>query len=174
MARDGSLVALDGISDGPEGEVRSLRVFSLPEVKDMWHTVVKRGAGILPLDPFARFLGFRGKYADRGGHSVIDLQTLQTEEMPEAGYSISAFGPGVKYFAAAIADGRAYPEIPALFRGGQVTPLVVFAGDSPSPDIPFNFNRAGTHLAWTQNDGVVVVCEIAEAQRRLKEIGLEW
>jgi eukaryotic-like serine/threonine-protein kinase len=36
------------------------------------------------------------------------------------------------------------------------------------------FNATGSHLAWGQPDASVRVCDLAEIQRRLREVGLDW
>jgi hypothetical protein len=59
-----------------------------------------------------------------------------------------------------------------LYRQGDETPLLHFGIDTPLSI--WRFNRSGTQLIWAESDGVISVCDLAEVNRRLTEVGLGW
>lgn len=61
-----------------------------------------------------------------------------------------------------------------LYRKPGKAPLVSLGIDAEPSVVAYNFNPSGTHLAWGNYDGTVILCDIAEVQRRLAAIGLGW
>jgi hypothetical protein len=61
-----------------------------------------------------------------------------------------------------------------LPRPEEKSPMVILGLDEPTHLVHAEFNAAGTHAAWGQDDGSVTACRIGEVQRRLVEPGLGW
>ena len=64
------------------------------------------------------------------------------------------------------------PEV-SLYRRGDADPLLTVALDRPASST-FQFDRDGRRVVLGTRDGLVLVCDFAEIQRRLAAVGLGW
>jgi hypothetical protein len=61
----------------------------------------------------------------------------------------------------------------SIYRELNKPPLVTLDLDESRAD-GASFNFKGTHVAWSNRDGTVAVCDLEEVQRRLAELVLGW
>jgi serine/threonine protein kinase/WD40 repeat protein len=68
------------------------------------------------------------------------------------------------------------PELPGccLLSRGRDTHLMHLNLEAGQSSIDVIFDAEGRRVAWGNRDGTVTICDIAEVQRRLAEVGLGW
>jgi hypothetical protein len=163
---DGSHFVVDGLS-GRRGAVKhSVRCFEMLTGKELWSresTAEPNLRATGELDPSGKLLTF---YPD-GGDLTLLLETLTGHVVRTAkrGY----LGPGARFRSYNFTEGL------ALYRDDEGTPLVTLGIDSsfPSSCIPI-FNNTGSHLAYANSDGTVLVADLGVVQRQLAAVGLGW
>jgi serine/threonine protein kinase/WD40 repeat protein len=171
LARNASILLVKGIRADDKGETEMVRAYALPAAKEIWS-----GSGHAnPVSPDGKFHLY---FAVEGGVAVrpklLDFGTGKTEDLPEDWPIVpDCLGPEGNYAASSVNEQRTGRAVGLkVQRRGDKTPLVVF-GTRKSGSAS-QFNLAGTHLAWGTTDGSVIVCDLAETQRRLAALGLGW
>jgi serine/threonine protein kinase/WD40 repeat protein len=176
FARNGSILAIEGVTEGPTGRRRVERIYSLPDRKVIWsnafETTYFGSSALPPTDPHGEFV-YWGSYIDATPPQrsrVVDTQTLKEQAWPELP---SCLGP-----RGALALGR--PDDPhggrsglCLHRGASPVPLVTFATNRSAPHAT-QFNRQGTQFAWGTPDGDIILADIKAIQDKLAELHLGW
>jgi WD40 repeat protein len=113
--------------------------------------------------------------SDRNPNGVCHLVEMPSgKELPGPALYIGgvlALGPSAKLVGAPTSGP---PFGFRLFRHDDKTPLVTLGLDKRSFHGRSEFNRAGTQVAWGNEDGSVTLCDIDEVRRRLGEVGLGW
>jgi WD40 repeat protein len=167
---DGSFFVVEGRTGSAEQPRHTLKVFDSLTGKVIW---------LQPPDQFPFYLSSGWSLDPSGklflvGSRTKDSLPANLLEMPGAKpidnweeFS-TGLGPDARYFARPV-----YPGI-GFFKGGSTSPLVRLAIDSPPSSFGTPFNRAGTHVAWGNADGTVVLCDIEEVRRRLGGLKLAW
>jgi WD40 repeat protein len=175
MARNASVLVLDGIDAGAKGKTRTVRIYSLPAAKELWSETIDPAAGSggdLPLDPAGKFFSVQtyavGKPLGAKLLEIGDGKTTNWLFIPQT------LGPEAHFATTTANEGRDVRSVGLeLRRNGQKTPLVTFPSRN-SVGTAVQFNRAGTHFAWGTDDGAVILCDIAATQAKLAELHLGW
>jgi WD40 repeat protein len=172
-APDGHWFAITG-TRGPGEKGRSVRVFKGVTGEEMWNMnpTPHDMASSLQVDPGSEVLGvWNGK---TGQLQLVGLAGKEALATLEPG--VTSLGPK-RLLATRSAES---PDVGAIrhtlvsIEGGKETPLLVLGLHGRPMYSAIQFNSAGTHLAWGNEDGTVSVCDIPEVQRRLAAVGLGW
>jgi WD40 repeat protein len=126
----------------------------------------KATAAVLALDSTGRILSIGYNAGERS--QVVDVQS----GADQSGYRgrPETLGPGGQLWGRRGANERGI----LLFRRDQDRPLVTLGIDSQISSVVWPFSRDGKYLAWGNTDGSLMVCDLEEVLRRLKEVGLGW
>ena len=174
---DGRLVAIHAIHDGPDDSRQSLRVVDLLTDRDAWpakRVLNDQRNGMVALDPTGRVLAFSGKAGASPDSSFVEMKTgMILASLREVPASISAGG---RYRAMNRVDGRGgHPHGRSeLERWGAASPFLRFDIDGGSSFLSYTFSADDRRFAWGRSDGVVMICDLPEVNRRLDETGLGW
>jgi serine/threonine protein kinase/WD40 repeat protein len=165
-ASDGQHVAVEG-KGGPAGEHRWAKIIALKTGEIIWSQSLHRQtpSGSLSLEPSGNVVYY-----------------APTDTLPMIGISIpegKAIGR-IHLWPHAVADGARYLGVIhngptrkcSIHRRNEAMSFVNLLPDSGVGTLVFD--RARDRLAWGSTEGAIVVCDLAEAQRRLKHLGLEW
>jgi WD40 repeat protein len=172
--RDGSYFAVDGLEGKPGAWNRKIKAFDgltgkeIFSIDSTWKRDSEKG---VETDPSGRYLTIA--VGQTAADDVIRLQV----EMP-AGKVLGpiedltkSVHPRSRYW---LGPNDTFPGALTLVRREDDKVLVSLGIDSEDHLAWPQFNASETHLAWGSAGGTVFVCDIAEVQRRLAEIGLGW
>jgi serine/threonine protein kinase/WD40 repeat protein len=177
FARNGSILAIEGVTEGPTGRRRVERIYSLPDRNVIWsnafETTYFGSSTMPPTDPRGEFV-YWGSYIDATPPQrsrVVDTQTLKEQAWPDLPSCLGPHG--------SLALGP--PNDPngggrnglCLHRGASPMPLVTFATNRSAPHAT-QFNRQGTQFAWGTTDGNIILADIETIQDKLAELHLGW
>jgi len=171
LARDASVVLVDGRNRDQTGDNRKAAVYSVPDRKQLWaesYDAKFPGDKIRALDP-------EGKYCSlaTGRNASTKFVTTETKLTEELGYDVHAIGTNAVLMAEMPPDSRTYRNLALrIHRRGNKNPLVTIATEVAG--LTPRFNRASTHLVWGTTDGAVILCDIGATQANLAAMGLGW
>lgn len=145
---------------GPVGAPRVIRAYDVASGREMWKAITQCtswGLGV-SLDPTGKWFGFQ---TEDSGRSRL-MRFSDFHEMSVRNEAYDAIGPSGRDFAG--------PR------------WVVVGSKSPEAKIPFvtdwtplghvsSFSPDGKKVAWGTEEGVVLVADIEEVQRRLARLG---
>ena len=156
---DGSYFVVDGRSGTRPGVNHTVKAFDSRSGRTLWsHSSSSLGGSPIQLaDPGGKLLFF----LPRNEHFANLL------EMP-SGKLLDTWN----WPASVNRDARLAANFGSLFRGKETVPLVKL--DINSHQRSYSTPLTGSHVAWGNSDVGVIVCEIAEVQRRLAALGLGW
>jgi WD40 repeat protein/tRNA A-37 threonylcarbamoyl transferase component Bud32 len=170
---DGGILVLEGVSQGPAGQRRSIRGYDGPTGAERWAVPSTRTplAGTLTLDPTGRLLAVRTDNRD-GAAELVEVASGKVLG-PVQPFPLG-LGPGARDLILAgppdpTGDAQGY----SLFRRGDPAPRLVLGIDTTPAFRPV-FSRDGNLLAWSNTDGTVSVCRLDELRASLARAGLEW
>ena len=173
----GRYFAVDGLG-GPRGRQRMVKVFD-PAGKEIASIPTARPGGNqwgwLSFDPTGSLLVAAVSRESRA--ALLEMPSARLAgQLDPAPYCV---GPGGKYWTyRGQPASREAPEGSeqgiSLFRGPGTEPVVVLDLDAGGHSVQSEFDASSALVAWGRADGTVVVCRIAEVQRRLAELGLDW
>ncbi len=176
MARNASVISVDGFADGRGGLTRKVRAYSLPDCKELWSdsssAVWSEGVG-LPLDPEGKVLCW-SNVNDVGTlirPRLVETTTGHSEDWPFVPLCLSPKGRLALARDFAPITGRTQGV--SLHLGPKTTPLASFA-TKLSSSYATQFSRQGSHFAFGTTEGNVILCEIAATQAKLAELRLGW
>ncbi|MBI3407608.1 MAG: protein kinase [Planctomycetes bacterium] len=175
MARNGSVVAVEGFSGDQNAQTRMIRIYSLPDLKEILRETIHttfRGASSLPMDPEGKFF----VYWDLSNNipvrrKLLSIATGKTEDWP---FIPMCLGPGADFALQQDYDpDENRVQGIKLHRRGQEKPLVTLATNI-SASYAAQFNRAGNRFAFGHVDGSVILCDLPEMKARLEKVRLGW
>lgn len=170
-SRDGRFFAVAGLH-GPQGQKQAFKVYDGLNGNRVWTSQDFSRSYYNPqltLDPTGRILALTSDPDHSSTGTLIELPTGQLfGTWPLFPKAIS---PGARYGSSfgILSGSGCY-----LYRKDDKAPLVTLGIDAQPSVVDYGFNAAGTHLAWGNRDGSVIVCDINNVQRRLASIGLGW
>jgi serine/threonine protein kinase/WD40 repeat protein len=168
VAPDGSYFAAVGVARIGSELRRMVKVYDGPTGKELLQLPAKHpkcSIGI-QIDPTGKLLGYTPV---EGG--PVTLVEMPSGKLLETGVEpIGYLSPGAKY----VAVSRSSLGGIELYRKGEKKPLVHLGMDMPESTAVFPFHPDGTRLAWGNANGSVTLADLAEIQRRLAKVGLEW
>jgi WD40 repeat protein len=157
-APDGSFFAAVGIHEEAETRERTLKIWEGTTGQELWS--YQGEDSNLALDATGHYLVFT---QGRARNRMLELPSSKRISEVKGG----AVSPNLRYTC-----DRPDPFGLELFRREDGKLLVHLGIDKEV--IAWAFHPAGTHFAWGNADGSVMVCDIAEVQRRLASVGLGW
>jgi serine/threonine protein kinase/WD40 repeat protein len=162
---DGSHFVVEG-KGGANGKTRMIKVFDGLTGDERWTIPIdiQRPWSSLALDPSGRILAIHLE-DDFEKETLVELSSGKV--LRRLARFISCIGPAMRHWCGAASMG--YP----LYRRDDKSAVAKLGIDTVNGG-PASFNFPGTHLAWGTGECTVLVCEIAEVQRRLAELGLGW
>jgi hypothetical protein len=173
LSPDGAVVVLAGYSVRDGREARSVSAYELATGKLMWSLPwrrPKKNPEGLQFDPSGTLLFFRTGEDDRQRPLLIEMRSgrLRGEVQETTQY----VGPN----ATLLTGGTGVSTEEALFEQGREAPLLVVDARTTPFSLGYDgvrFSRDGRSLAsW--RGGTITVCNLAEMQRQLTEVGLGW
>jgi hypothetical protein len=185
VSPDGRYFVADGLG-GPSVDKREhiIRLYDLPTGKALTPIPgpppeMRDSGSFMLLDPTGTVLVHRVSN-DWRLHllAVPDLTFLgeiQLDNNSGHAEGVICLGPGGKQWLIAHSrSGKTDPSTYTLHEPGRATPLLTIAAEPMPSNTVGEFSRDGRIVAWGEADGTVSVCDLAEVQRRLAEIGLGW
>lgn len=172
LARDASVLLVDGHHEDQKGPSRKVTVLSLPDRKVRWaetYDASFRGDKIISLEPAGKSCCL-----NMGNDMPLKFVTVDTGKAETVNYYSHVIAPNVGYSLESEQHQRT-ARIMALRLHRQLRPepLVAIATDH-SAWYAAQFNRAGTDFAWGTTNGTLFLCEIAVMQAKLAALGLGW
>jgi hypothetical protein len=108
--------------------------------------------------------------SERSGDGVMLLEMPSGKELPGPLHGRPAcLSPSAAYWVTVSETGGF-----RLFRREDKTPIVILGLDTPTHQVHCEFNPAGTHVAWGNDDASVILCDIEKVRRRLGELRFGW
>jgi hypothetical protein len=174
MSRDGTHWTLDGLRsakpwvrsirtyDGAGKEINSLSV----DKTDRW--------GALALDSADKILAMQ--VADGSDWDLVEASTGNLIGR-EKGQLLAMSQGAKKRLKGGLpepGDSTGSRRIGLYFDNADSPSLVLELGRHVTTTRAFAFSPDGRYAAWGNRDGTVTVCDFAEVQRRLAELGLGW
>jgi serine/threonine protein kinase/WD40 repeat protein len=172
-ATNGSYFVADGIHEGPDGRRRSVRGFDGLTGAELWSLSSQRTplTAALVVDPRGELFTVR-LHQDDGPGSLVDFATGKIRKFLSR-YPI-CIGPAGDYrVSVGPRDASGQERGYSLYQGNHTVPAVILGIDTV-PSFRPAFNREGTLLAWSNADGTVSVCDLAQVRARLAQVGLDW
>jgi WD40 repeat protein len=170
MATDGHLVVVDGMGTSTGKRQRRVVAFNGLTGDELWSREQERTADsqLFALDPSGTILGL---LVD-GGTGKPETPTRLWDA--NSGKPLGALGgnwwaslsTGGEYW------GAAHPTGFSVGRRADGKPLITLGLDThPGRS---QFHPKHTHVAWTSTDGIVIVADLLQVQRKLTELNLGW
>jgi WD40 repeat protein len=159
---DGSHFVVDGQTGNLPTNNHNVKVFDCTTGASVWSAVSSaspEGSCVNLADPGGKLLFFQPTY-DSMAHLL---------EMPSKRFVATTQGAGN-----VSPNGLLRVHLLRLFRGDATAPGLELDVDLHWSSYSTPFNSAGTRLAWGNDDGSVITCDIAEVQRRLVAFDLGW
>jgi serine/threonine protein kinase/WD40 repeat protein len=177
FARNGSILAIEGVAEGPTGRRRVERIYSLPDRKVIWsnafETAYFGSSTMPPTDPHGEFV-YWSSYIDATPPQrsrLVHTRTLKEQAWPDLP---SCLGPHAALALGPPNDPNSGGRIGlCLHRGASPEPLVTFATNRSAPHAT-QFNRQGTQFAWGTTDGNIILADIKTIQDKLATLHLGW
>ncbi len=169
VAPDGSYFVADGLGVVGAEKRRSINAYDGLTGNLLWSAAQEgKGWGRLMPDPSGKVLVLRRE----SKLPVFDLVEMPSGKLLDTwSFYVGFIGPAARLY------GFQQFEPPyglRLYRPGNTNPLVTLGLDVQTSSRDAKFNVAGSHVAWGNADGTVLVCDLVEVQKRLAGIGLGW
>ena len=175
VSRDGSCIAIEGLSGPPEAAARSIAVYEGTTGRWLWpvpsqQTSADLGAGV-GFDPTGRLLAVRLAEDDSStllevpsgdvvGRIIALIFVRRPRSHPVVRVPLRLEGAGER-------------DSP-LHARGEAEPLITFLLDQGGTSSSPRFSPDGRHAAWGHPDGTVDLVDLPEVRRRLAAIELGW
>ncbi len=174
--QNGRYVFVDGLGSGPDGIRRMVKAFDGSTGKEIWSVPSQRAtqSAMLSADCDGKQVAvYMDDLVQADGSwrtTLLDVRNGKPLEVLTAG-NTHCFSRKAKLLA-----GRsgAEPYGVVLQTWGGKSPLVTVGLNIETTSVAFEFDAAGTSLAWGNRDGTVSLCHIPELRSRLEEVGLGW
>jgi WD40 repeat protein len=171
---DGLYLIVDGESGAPGKVRRQIRVFDGRTGQQLWakDSLFTHDVMGYYMNPQARFVLLRLHDPDGPTDRLLKVDLASgavLDTVTEVNETRSFFE---RYW---IDNTQDHPNALALYRRRDRALLLHLGLDAAWNVMRGTaFNAAETHLAWGNGDGSVDVCDLAEIQRRLAQVGLGW
>jgi serine/threonine protein kinase/WD40 repeat protein len=171
---DGNYLIIDGEGGVPGNVRRQIKAFDGRTGREVWakdSRLTNDAAGYF-LDPQAKVVLIRQNDPTGPADRLLKVDLANgavLDTVVEDNETRTFFK---RYWIASTPD---HPNAMALYRRRDRALLLHLGLDAPWGVLRGpTFNAAETHLAWGKGDGTVDVCDLAEVQRRLAQVGLDW
>jgi hypothetical protein len=167
LSDDGRVFMIAGAHESPKGFVRDVTAFDSLTGRAMWSSPLSKLGPGLVIDSLGSRAAFR--ITASGEAVLVDLSARAAQQhLP---HTPVAFGPGGKIWAACTEE---EDRGLTLFSSGRQDPLVILAMDYSVCAQFATFDRGGRFVACVTVDGLLMVFDLPEINRRLAAIGLDW
>jgi serine/threonine protein kinase/WD40 repeat protein len=170
---DGEAFIAEGVHQDSNGQRRSVRAFDSLTGGERWalSSTRSRLEKSICIDPSGMVLALQADNRDDVG-SLADAKSGKLlDELHPVPICLGVNAHDLVRFGAGNLSGEARGY--ALFQPGDSAPRLVLGVDTSAAFRPV-FSRDGHHLAWSNSDGTVSVCDLPLLRGRLSEIGLAW
>lgn len=167
---EGRLFVADGIHKGPDGDVEEITAFDGLTGAPLWVRARRKIGqnGFLAIDPAGTTLAYT---SDEGGSTThLCLPSGKTcGKNPGIAFAVAARGDA--YVAHGEQRSSVESEEFALFREGQPHPCLSLATDFRPSATSIRFSRDGRFLVMGTHEGVTLLCDLFEIERKVIELG---
>jgi WD40 repeat protein len=157
---------------GPTGIPRLIEAFDPLTGRQTWPPPGKEKVeGNHPnVDPTGKTFAF---HSDDKKISLVEMPAGKRLELPDK--PLTALGPAGQLWVEPYREQPSSPPVgQSLFRRGNPSPLVTLGIGFPATGNSVQFDLSGTHLAWANPDGTIMLCDLEKVRKRQAELGLGW
>jgi WD40 repeat protein len=171
VAPDGSAFILSGFSGRSGNLVRSTSAYASASGKKLWTipSEVPPSAWMVgfQFDPTGRFLSLNNDRRDVSQLLAMPDRTYLGIQLPGS----HILGPAARRWLMRSDSSAGVGGSWYLWERGRKEPLLELEMREAGPA---RFDRDGRLAVFGQTDGTVTICDLAEVQKRLAEVGLGW